>query len=92
MMLPGLRVVRGPDWCHGDGDGGIGYLGTVVKILSNNTVGVQWDIGTETVCRAGLHGAYDLRIYDNAQIGIVCSKNIVLISLKLLFNLISICM
>ena len=27
-----LRVVRGPDWDHGDEDGGEGYLGTVVEV------------------------------------------------------------
>ena len=27
-----LRVVRGPDWEHGDEDGGEGHLGTVVEI------------------------------------------------------------
>lgn len=30
-----LRVVRGPDWEHGDEDGGEGHVGTVV--------GVHWD-------------------------------------------------
>lgn len=27
-----LRVVRGPDWEHGDEDGGEGHLGTVVEV------------------------------------------------------------
>ena len=27
-----LRVVRGPDWEHGDEDGGEGHVGTVVKV------------------------------------------------------------
>ncbi|KAL4220869.1 E3 ubiquitin-protein ligase mib2 [Mactra antiquata] len=69
-MLPGIRVLRGPDWCFGDQDGGPGYLGTVIHILSNNTVTVQWDIGSRTTCRAGQKGQCDLRIYDNAQLGI----------------------
>ncbi|KAK3611376.1 hypothetical protein CHS0354_036573 [Potamilus streckersoni] len=69
-MRPGVRVVRGPHWRNGDLDGGVGYLGTVVRILQNNKVLVRWDIGTETECRAGTNGAFDLRIYDNAPIGI----------------------
>ncbi|KAL3862651.1 hypothetical protein ACJMK2_008605 [Sinanodonta woodiana] len=69
-MKPGVRVVRGPHWSKGDLDGGVGYLGTVVRILQNNKVLVRWDIGTETVCRAGTNGAFDLRIYDSAPIGI----------------------
>ncbi|XP_053378625.1 E3 ubiquitin-protein ligase MIB2-like [Mercenaria mercenaria] len=69
-MKPGIRVIRGPDWRLGDQDGGPGYLGTVVNIYQNNSVLVKWDIGTETVCRAGLDGAFDLLLYDNAQIGV----------------------
>lgn len=69
-MKPGIRVIRGPDWRLGDQDGGLGYLGTVVKIYPNNSVLVRWDIGSETVCRAGIDGAFDLRLYDNAQIGV----------------------
>ncbi|XP_053379613.1 E3 ubiquitin-protein ligase mind-bomb-like isoform X2 [Mercenaria mercenaria] len=68
-MKPGIRVIRGPDWCLGEQDGGPGYLGTVVNIYPNNSVLVKWDIGTETICRAGLDGAFDLRVYDNAPIG-----------------------
>ncbi|XP_053379617.1 E3 ubiquitin-protein ligase MIB2-like isoform X2 [Mercenaria mercenaria] len=68
-MKPGIRVIRGPDWRLGDQDGGPGYLGTVVNIFPNNSVLVKWDIGTETVCRAGQDRAFDLRLYDNAQIG-----------------------
>ena len=68
-MEPGIRVLRGPDWCYANQDGGPGCLGTVVKFLSNNRVVVVWDIGTQTTCRAGSQGAFDLRLYDNAQIG-----------------------
>ena len=68
-MKPGIRVVRGPDWCYSNQDGGPGFLGTVVKFLSNNRVVVVWDIGNVTECRAGSQEACDLRIYDNAQIG-----------------------
>jgi E3 ubiquitin-protein ligase mind-bomb len=68
-MKPGIRVIRGPDWRLGNQDGGPGYLGTVVNIHPNNTVLVRWDIGTETICRAGKDGSFDLRLYDNAQIG-----------------------
>ncbi|WAR14671.1 MIB2-like protein [Mya arenaria] len=70
-MRPGIRVLRGPDWRYGDQDGGPGYLGTVTKIYPDNTVQVRWDVGTETTCRAGRDDAFDLRLYDNAQIGVL---------------------
>ena len=47
-LLPGIRVVRGPDWKWGDQDGGEGHLGTVVEVVSKNEVVVQWDHGTRT--------------------------------------------
>ena len=31
-VVEDLRVVRGPDWAHGEEDGGEGYVGTVVKV------------------------------------------------------------
>ncbi|XP_060563796.1 E3 ubiquitin-protein ligase MIB2-like isoform X1 [Ruditapes philippinarum] len=74
-MKPGIRVIRGPDWRLGNQDGGPGYLGTVVNIHPNNTVLVRWDIGTETICRAGKDGSFDLRLYDNAQIGTLHPTN-----------------
>ena len=47
-LMPGIRVVRGPDWKWGDQDGGEGHLGTVVEIVSKTEVVVQWDHGTRT--------------------------------------------
>lgn len=32
-LVLGLRVVRGPDWCWGDQDGGEGYMGTVISAI-----------------------------------------------------------
>ncbi|KAK9888621.1 hypothetical protein WA026_000850 [Henosepilachna vigintioctopunctata] len=77
MLTPGLRIVRGPDWCWGNQDGGEGFAGTVCEIGKSNsvhspdkTVVVQWDNGTRTNYRVGYLGKYDLRVFDNAQIGV----------------------
>ncbi|KAJ8320485.1 hypothetical protein KUTeg_002072 [Tegillarca granosa] len=76
-MEVGLRVVRGPDWKWGNQDDGEGHVGTVVEIgkpgsstSPDKTVVVQWDSGSRTNYRVGYQGAYDLRIYDNAPIGV----------------------
>uniref|UniRef100_T1JDF9 RING-type E3 ubiquitin transferase n=1 Tax=Strigamia maritima TaxID=126957 RepID=T1JDF9_STRMM len=73
----GLRVVRGSDWKWGNQDDGEGHVGTVVEIgkpgsstSPDKTVVVQWDSGSRTNYRVGYQGAYDLRILDNAPIGV----------------------
>ena len=44
--LAGLRVVRGPDWQHGDEDGGDGHVGTVQRYRDQEgCVTVFWDNG-----------------------------------------------
>ncbi len=74
-ILPGTRVVRGPDWTQGNQDGGEGHVGTVVSKGSDHLrarsgeVLVLWDDGREGVYRAGKDGAHDLRLLDNASIG-----------------------
>ena len=74
-MSVGLRVVRGPDWDLADMDGGEGFVGTVVDVgsktssLPEKLVWVQWDTGARRDHRAGYHGAYDLRVLDNAAAG-----------------------
>lgn len=75
-MEVGMRVVRGLDWKWGNQDDGEGHLGTVVEIgrqgsttTPDKTVVVQWDSGTRTNYRTGYQGAFDLLLYDNAQIG-----------------------
>lgn len=57
-------------------DGGEGFTGTVSEIGKAGTVGspdktvvVQWDNGTRTNYRVGYLDKYDLRVIDNAQIG-----------------------
>ncbi|XP_072378782.1 E3 ubiquitin-protein ligase MIB2 isoform X1 [Diabrotica undecimpunctata] len=76
MLTPGVRVVRGPDWCWNNQDGGEGHVGTVCEIgepgnvSPEKTVVVQWDNGTRTNYRVGYLGKYDLRVFDNAQIGV----------------------
>ncbi|XP_053308066.1 E3 ubiquitin-protein ligase MIB2 isoform X3 [Spea bombifrons] len=76
-MQVGMRVVRGVDWKWANQDNGEGSVGTVVEIgrqgsptTPDKTVVVQWDHGTRTNYRAGFQGAYDLLLYDNAQIGV----------------------
>uniref|UniRef100_A0A8C5ER72 E3 ubiquitin-protein ligase MIB2 n=1 Tax=Gouania willdenowi TaxID=441366 RepID=A0A8C5ER72_GOUWI len=77
IMEVGMRVVRGLDWKWGNQDDGEGHVGTVVEIgrqgsttTPDKTVVVQWDSGTRTNYRTGYQGAYDLLLYDNAQIGV----------------------
>uniref|UniRef100_A0A8C6TYZ8 E3 ubiquitin-protein ligase MIB2 n=1 Tax=Neogobius melanostomus TaxID=47308 RepID=A0A8C6TYZ8_9GOBI len=76
-MEVGMRVVRGHDWKWGNQDDGEGHVGTVVEIgrqgsttTPDKTVVVQWDSGTRTNYRTGYQGAFDLLLYDNAQIGV----------------------
>ncbi|XP_034976183.1 E3 ubiquitin-protein ligase MIB2 isoform X2 [Zootoca vivipara] len=76
-MQVGMRVVRGVDWKWSNQDSGEGNVGTVVEIgrqgsptTPDKTVVVQWDQGTRTNYRTGFQGAYDLLLYDNAQIGV----------------------
>uniref|UniRef100_A0A096MEH6 E3 ubiquitin-protein ligase MIB2 n=1 Tax=Poecilia formosa TaxID=48698 RepID=A0A096MEH6_POEFO len=76
-MEVGMRVVRGLDWKWGNQDDGEGHVGTVVEIgrqgsttTPDKTVVVQWDSGTRTNYRTGYQAAYDLLLYDNAQIGV----------------------
>ncbi|XP_035392240.1 E3 ubiquitin-protein ligase MIB2 [Electrophorus electricus] len=77
VMEVGVRVVRGVDWKWGNQDDGEGHVGTVVEVgrqgsttTPDKTVVVQWDSGTRTNYRTGYQGAYDLLLYDNAQIGV----------------------
>jgi len=76
-MEVGIRVVRGPNWKWGNQDDGEGHVGTVVEIgkpdsvtTPDKTVVVQWDSGSRTNYRIGYQGAFDLRILDNAPIGV----------------------
>nr|XP_061803082.1 E3 ubiquitin-protein ligase MIB2-like [Nerophis lumbriciformis] len=76
-MEVGMRVVRGLDWKWGNQDDGEGHVGTVVEIgrqgsttTPDKTVVIQWDSGTRTNYRTGYQSAYDLLLYDNAQIGV----------------------
>ncbi|KAM7312463.1 E3 ubiquitin-protein ligase MIB2 isoform X1 [Ixodes scapularis] len=73
----GLRVVRGPDWKWGNQDSGEGHVGTLVEVgkagsssSPDRTVVVQWDSGSRTNYRVGYQGSYDLRVFDNAPVGV----------------------
>ncbi|KAK3087525.1 hypothetical protein FSP39_007020 [Pinctada imbricata] len=72
MIRSGARVIRGPDWCHGNQDGGVGYLGTVLfTSRQTKSCRVQWDIGKTTDCKAeGDDGSSEIRLYDNKASGI----------------------
>ncbi|KAJ8961169.1 hypothetical protein NQ318_008850 [Aromia moschata] len=54
--------------------GGEGHVGTVREVnlpeSPDQTVVVQWDNGSQLNCRTGNNNRYDLRVIDNAQIGI----------------------
>jgi hypothetical protein len=68
-MINGLRVVRGPDWKHGNQDGGTDHVGTVIDGEGDDAVKVQWDMGSTSVCTVR-NGTHELRILDSASIGI----------------------
>ena len=66
----GLRLVRGPDWCWGDQDGGEGCVGTVVEVgVGGIFAMVQWDAGTRALYRCGDDDKFDLRVFDAAPAG-----------------------
>ncbi|XP_052131262.1 uncharacterized protein LOC113214724 isoform X3 [Frankliniella occidentalis] len=66
----GLRVVRGRDWSWGDQDDGEGHVGTVEHFLVTQKVQVRWDNGQANHYYIGRHGRLDLRIFDNATVGV----------------------
>jgi hypothetical protein len=68
-MINGLRVIRGPDWQHGNQDGGTDHVGTVIDGEGDDAVKVQWDMGSTSVCTVR-NGTHELRILDSASIGI----------------------
>ncbi|KAK3599550.1 hypothetical protein CHS0354_035785 [Potamilus streckersoni] len=78
-MAEGLRVVRGPDWSLGNADGGEGHVGTVIQDLGNGTAYVLWDMGTQSTCKTGKDGKFDLYILDSAplsikHVGVMCDE------------------
>ncbi|XP_041369743.1 E3 ubiquitin-protein ligase MIB2-like [Gigantopelta aegis] len=69
-MAAGLRVIRGRDWLSGDVDGGEGHLGTVVSYGKDETAEVIWDNGKQAVSSIGKDSKYELRLVDNAPVGV----------------------
>ena len=77
----GQRVVRGPDWKWGEQDGGEGNVGTVIEVkqakelTSDSSAApgyvatVCWDTGVCKDYRCGLSQQFELRLFDNGQIG-----------------------
>nr|KAG5688878.1 hypothetical protein BaRGS_016446 [Batillaria attramentaria] len=70
-MAAGVRVIRGPDWNLDDEDGGEGHVGTVVETGTDGKVNIVWDGGEVSICRSQGQGGHDLRVLDNATVGIV---------------------
>ena len=78
LITPGIRVVRGIDWKWDGQDGGEGHVGTVVdvgmkdgaNVNPDGTIVVVWDSGFMANYRAGDQGAEDLKVLDNASIGL----------------------
>ncbi|KAK3599549.1 hypothetical protein CHS0354_035784 [Potamilus streckersoni] len=68
LMAEGLRVVRGPDWSLRNADGGEGHVGTVIQDFGNGTAEVVWDMGTQSTCKTGKDGKFDLSILDSAPL------------------------
>ncbi|XP_041378594.1 E3 ubiquitin-protein ligase MIB2-like [Gigantopelta aegis] len=69
-MATGLRVIRGPDLSSGSKDGGEGHVGTVVSYGTDQTAEIIWDNGNQTISRIGKDDKFDLRVLDNATVGI----------------------
>ncbi|XP_059173149.1 E3 ubiquitin-protein ligase MIB2-like [Physella acuta] len=74
--IVGTRVVRGPDWSWQNQDGGVGHVGTVVKVNGGGsgkpeqTVDVVWDNGQKNMYRIGINDKFDLLVFDNAPSGV----------------------
>ena len=69
MAVEGIRVVRGPDWSHGNEDKGEGHVGTVIRDNGDETCEVLWDMGGKSKCNVGKGGKFELRLLDNAPAG-----------------------
>nr|XP_022342890.1 E3 ubiquitin-protein ligase MIB2-like isoform X2 [Crassostrea virginica] len=70
MAVEGIRVVRGPDWSHGNEDKGEGHVGTVIRDNGDETCEVLWDMGGKSKCNVGKGGKFELRLLDNAPAGV----------------------
>jgi len=70
LRLPiiGAPVVRGPDWCWGNQDGGPGSVGITVADEGNGWVEVRWPRGTDWY-RIGAERSFDLALTCRAIAG-----------------------
>ncbi|XP_038045523.1 scavenger receptor cysteine-rich domain superfamily protein-like [Patiria miniata] len=71
LFTIGTRVVRGPDWQHGNQDGNPPGEGSIVTELSSGNVYVLWDNGHRNIYRMGADGKYDLKLVEDAPIRLV---------------------
>ena len=67
-IVPGIRVVRGPDWLREDQDGEENLVGTIAKV-DDKAVSVVWDCGTTCHYRIECGCTNDLMVFDNAPAG-----------------------
>jgi E3 ubiquitin-protein ligase HERC2 len=62
-VVPGVRVVRGPDWKWGDQDGSPPGEGVIIsEIDRDGWVRVRWNNGATNSYRMGKDGKYDLKL------------------------------
>ena len=60
LVRRGDHVVRGPDWLHGDEDGGRTSVGLVLDASSSNKCTVRWPTGKRLQLRNGDGGKHDV--------------------------------
>ncbi|KAL3865871.1 hypothetical protein ACJMK2_043220 [Sinanodonta woodiana] len=61
----GCKVKRGKDWNHGDQDGGLDNVGTVIKTSdSSEKVTVRWPNQTSHKYKFGKKGKYEIQLCD----------------------------
>lgn len=65
-MVPGARVMRGPDWKWRDQDGCPPGAGTVTGDVHNGWLDVGWDHGGSNSYRMGAEGKFDLKLAGSA--------------------------
>ncbi|XP_071840048.1 E3 ubiquitin-protein ligase MIB2-like isoform X1 [Apostichopus japonicus] len=74
-LVPGAKVMRGPDWDWGNQDGGDGKIGRIKDIRGwdsesdRSVANVQWSNGNTNVYRVGHKGKVDLRCLDSVKGG-----------------------
>jgi len=68
VAVVGVLVVRGPDWQCGEGDGGAGSVGEVVKDSGGGWTQVRWSNGHTDDYRAGFSNRHDLVVHKTTDV------------------------